>query len=130
MKWSNTLILFVAAGLCGFSSCLNKQPAPTVVTEAPPPQEKFTVAANVKKAQVKFSSKEVCTTPCELMKRSDQDFTVTVSKEGYKTATKIVRSVPAPDMGAAAANTAHTPPPPRLIPNPLAVTLEPSWAKD
>jgi hypothetical protein len=110
-----------------------KPSAPAMQQEAPPSYEDFTVRTNVKKALVKFSTKETCYTPCTVTKRSDEEFVVTVSKQGYKTATRTVRSVAAADSNAKVLAGTQTQPAERkvqLIPNPLVVNLDPAWAKD
>lgn len=66
-------------------------------------KEAFTVTSNPSNAEVKLSTGEVCNTPCTLQKKRKQSFTVTVSKDGYKsTHSSIVTQV----AGAGAASMA------------------------
>lgn len=87
-------------------------------------------------ASATLSTGESCRTPCRLTKRSDETFSVTVAKDGYNSQTVRVknnletlreynrnRASGSPNLDAIRVNRL------RLVPNPVHVTLEPSWSK-
>ena len=116
MKRIQVIMAIVLFVVCGCHHRQQQQPqASTPIT---PKLERFEVRSVPTGAYVSFSTKEKCETPCVLMKSLERDFTVTLSKEGYKAATRRVR------ITGDAAYGLH------LSPNPINVPLEPAWEKE
>lgn len=96
----------------------------------------FTVTSEPSNADVKLSSGEVCKTPCTLQKKRKHHFTVTVSKDGYKsTHSSIVTQIAGAGAISMAGNVLlggfigagvdlATGASLELVPNPLHVTLD------
>lgn len=99
----------------------------------PVPYENFNAESTPSGAIVRFSTGEKCVTPCSLERKANEAFSVTFSKEGYKSATVNVKTttVETPTAGpvGAAISKRLWGETPRLEPNPVRAELEPSWQK-
>lgn len=125
-------LLFV---LLSVSSCIKKKapppPAPApdpLVADSTPVEEPLSIQTVPNRASVKLSTGETCTSPCTLKKMSTETFDVTAEKSGYRTATVTVISHAqvVPGSGSTGHPILERP---KLQPNPVRLTLEPSWKK-
>lgn len=123
-----------------FSACAKQAPPPA---EPPPPppaptEEELVVQSVPSGASVSFSTGERCTTPCKMMRSFKEPFSVTVSKEDYKSATVKVTSnvekllqynrkwaASEAELNKMRASITNE----KLVPNPVTVTLEPEWSR-
>lgn len=112
-----TLLLTVfSLSSCGIPP-FDKKPNQTKRWQAPVSYESFTVRSTPSKANVRFSTGETCKTPCTVKRNIEQDFSVTLSKEGYKSKTIHVVSIETRNHKTG------------LKPNPVDTRLELSWEK-
>ncbi len=98
------------------------------------PMASIIVKSKPSGANVRFSTGERCTTPCTMNKRKANNFKVTISKDGYKPKTVLVKKFVAGFSGDGADTTGATINKVwsglvRYTPNPIFVKLEPSWTR-
>ena len=127
--------VFAALSLCVFfASCATKPPPPAAPAPSDPVETQdwsgvtgdFSVTSTPAGAAVKLSSGEKCKTPCSVKRPITEHFDVVISKNGFKTKTVTVISHQNVVPGSASTGRPKLARP-HLSPNPVAVTLEPSW---
>ncbi|MFN8391339.1 MAG: PEGA domain-containing protein [Bdellovibrionota bacterium] len=135
MKLLRTLAI---VGTFTLASCVKKPPpAPPVeenqankayFADDTPVDESFSVQSTPSGAAVKFSSGETCRTPCTVTKKNTDNFDLQISKDGYRSTkvSVITHARVVPGSGASGHPQIERP---HLEPNPVSVTLEPSFKK-
>lgn len=138
MRSANILLMSIFS-ICSFFcfiSC-NQHRSKAKPQEQPAPQvrqeEELVVKSKPSGANVTFSDGGSCVTPCTILKKRQQDFSVTVQKEGYLPTTRKIKSVPLHsrlNKGSQSSEYDQTKLGIRyLSPNPLTVELDPAWKK-
>jgi hypothetical protein len=126
-------ITLTSLTILSFYACAPKQSSSPYY---PPPvveEQAFEVRSTPAGARVQLSTGQSCTTPCTLKISNDEKFSLTISREGYKSATVQVsnnlqalrefnrrKGVKEEDLRALRVKDL------RLTPNPVQVTLEPT----
>ena len=108
-------LLIGAAG-----GCVKKSPTPVV--DSPAALETYSIQSVPKGATATLSNGTTCQTPCELQLSPSQSLSVRVEKKGHKPfeGSIVSHAEVVPDGGELRVSR------PRLVPNPLKVTLAPA----
>ena len=119
----------------GATGCQKKPPPPDTTPKKDPyladytPVDETLVIQTVPSgAKVTLSSGETCKSPCKFPKKNTDSIDIRIEKQGYRAAnvTVVPHASVVPGSGASGHPKIE---PPRLVPNPVRVTLEPSWTK-
>jgi hypothetical protein len=123
--WEMTMNRVVAIALCGLSlgACSGMPSMPSFsLPTAAPAATTVQFESEPAGAEAKTSTGQTCRTPCSLTVAANE-FTATFTHQGYQPQTVPVRIVPSNEP--IDPNTGEVPPP-RLVPNPVYVELQPA----
>lgn len=124
---------FLAFSLAGCFGTKTPPPAPETNDGSAVEQEDWTgvettlsITSAPSGANVSLSTGEKCKTPCAVKRRLTENFDVTVEKSGFrpKTVSVVSHMNVVPGSGTTGKLKLSKP---KLVPNPIAVTLEPQW---
>ena len=129
-------ICFTFLFVCTLSACVQKKAAPAgdqpakdpFLADNTPVDEVLEIRTVPSGANVKLSTGESCKSPCRVTKKSTDTLDVRIEKQGYRAqvVTVVSHARVIPGSGADGVPELERP---RLTPNPVNVTLEPSWSK-